>query len=345
MTEQPLIISNEARPSELVSVQPLGTVIREYIRTYASAGTHTARAKQLDTDRFLNFLCKIKRTSDVEQLKVADWDFSATQRFVDESLRIGEAPATVSRRLATLKHIGRVLSEKIPGFINPAREVRPPKQQATRPKSIDEEELAQIRVRARERGKDGSSFIAARNETILALLLDTGLRADEVRTLRLSQISSDLEWIEQVRTKGRRFRRVYITQEMRPKIKNYLARREEYLKRSLPNLTPVLSAKLPLFVSAFKADPKNLRSYEMGAKSIWRAIRSYSVDTRLHPHLLRHTYATELLDESRDIRLVAQALGHSDVRVTMRYTERGDEEVANALERTRAKRGAGGKVK
>lgn len=344
MTEQSIIISSEARPSEVVSGQPLGAVIREYIRSYASAGTHTAKAKQLDTDKFLNFLCRLKRATEVDQLKVADWDFSATQRFVEESLRAGEAPATVSRRLATLKHMGRVLSERIPGFINPAREVRPPKQQANRPKSIDEVEIGQIKERAKKRCKDGCSFIALRNEMLLALLLDTGLRADEVRTVKFSQLSADLKWIEQVRTKGRRFRRVYITQEMRPQIKNYLARREEYLKRSLPNLSPALSAKLPLFVSAFRADPNKLKSYEMGAKSIWRAIRSYSVETKLHPHLLRHTYATDLLDESRDIRLVAQALGHSDVRITMRYTERGDEEVASALERTRAnKRGAGDK--
>jgi integrase/recombinase XerD len=53
---------------------------------------------------------------------------------------------------------------------------------------------------------------------------------------------------------------------------------------------------------------------------------------------LRHTYATNLLDDSRDIRLVAQALGHSDVRITMRYTERGNEEVAEALEKSRSKK-------
>jgi len=76
----------------------------------------------------------------------------------------------------------------------------------------------------------------------------------------------------------------------------------------------------------------------MSPKSIWRAIRSCSVDTKLHPHLLRHTFASELLDSSHDIRLVAQALGHSDVRITMRYTERSDDEVAAALEQARKER-------
>ena len=60
----------------------------------------------------------------------------------------------------------------------------------------------------------------------------------------------------------------------------------------------------------------------MGAKSIWRAIHELSGELHLHPHLLRHSYAIDLLHTSKDIRAVAQALGHSDVRVTMRYAER-----------------------
>ena len=63
-----------------------------------------------------------------------------------------------------------------------------------------------------------------------------------------------------------------------------------------------------------------------------------SANMPLHPHLLRHSYALELLESSNDVRLVAQALGHSDVRITMRYTERKDEEIAQALEHSRRQR-------
>ena len=109
-------------------------------------------------------------------------------------------------------------------------------------------------------------------------------------------------------------------------------------KRFFPELGAGTDAKLPLFVSTHGAKASDLSSFEMSPKSVWRAIRECSVDTRLHPHLLRHTFATDLLESSRDIRLVAQALGHSDVRVTMRYTERTDEEVAAALEKVRSER-------
>lgn len=338
MAEKITPLLGEARPSDSVAAMPLGAVVREYIRFHAAGVSHTARAKQLDTDKFLLFLKRYRRAQDVDNLSVGDWDFSATQRFIDESLKSGEAPATVSRRLATLKHMGRVLAERLPGFINPAREVRPPKQQPTRPQSISSDEIETIKKLARERSSQDSSFASLRNETLLTLFLDTGLRADEIRSIRISQIEPGLDWIKQVRTKGRQFRKVYITEQMRELLLLYLKARKIELERFFPTLSPQIDGKLPLFISGFKASISDLNSFQMGAKSIWRIIRSFSVDKKLHPHLLRHTFATDLLDVSRDIRLVAQALGHSDVRVTMRYTERGDEEVAEALEKTRNRR-------
>jgi site-specific recombinase XerD len=324
----------EARPSESVANLPLGAIVTEYLKQYAAGTSHTARAKQLDTDRFLEFLKRYRGASEIDALTVAAWDFSATQRFVDELLKIGEAPATVSRRLATLKHMGRVLAERIPGFVNPAREVKPPRPQTLRPQSITPSEVEQIKQLAASERCTKSSFNSTRNEMILKLLLDTGLRADEIRTMRLGQLDRpSLEWIRQVRTKGRRFRDVYVSTEARPALKEYLDARTTELKRFFPSLSPSIDAKLPLFISGHGAKASDLLSFELSPKSIWRIIRGYSVKTKLHPHLLRHTYAVDLLEDSKDIRLVAQALGHADVRITMRYTERSNEEVAAAREK------------
>jgi integrase/recombinase XerC len=316
----------------------LAPVLREYLSLYAEGDHHTARAKRLDVNKFLEFLKRHKRAEAIDHIRVKDWDFSATQRFVDDCLKQGEAPATVARRLATLKHMGRILAERLPGFIHPAREVKPPRQQTTRPQSIATDEIDQIKSRVGDTTLNKHSFSAIRNLTLFTLLLDTGLRAEEVRTLKLSQLDDSLEWIRQVRTKGRRFRDVYITSAAREHLKSYLEARTKELQRCFPTLSPAINAKLPVFVSLYRSSVSDPRSFEMGPKTIWRAIRGYSVQTKLHPHLLRHTYATELLEDSRDIRLVAQALGHSDVRVTMRYTERGNEEVAAALEKTRRNR-------
>jgi site-specific recombinase XerD len=335
MTKDVADLFAEARPDKKVAKLALGSIVTEYLKLYAEGRGHTARAKQLDTDKFLEFLKRFKRKKEIDELWVEDWDFSATQRFIDEALRVGEAPATVSRRLATLKHMGRVLSERIPGFINPARDVKPPKLQTRRPKSINAQEVVAVKAKAMSARTEKNSFNRLRNETLLRLLLDTGLRAEEIRTIKISQLSDKLEWIRQVRTKGRNFRDVYITTEMRQPLQLYLSERARELGRFFPKLSASVDASLPLFISSYAASASDLKSFELSPKSVWRAIRSFSIDTKLHPHLLRHTYATNLLNDSRDIRLVAQALGHSDVRVTMRYTERGNEEVAEALERVR----------
>lgn len=313
----------------------LHKIIESYIRYFAAGTGHTARAKRLDLQHFLDFLVSYRGVSKPEKLKVLDWDFSAVQRFVDESLSKGEAPATVARRLATIKHMGRALAEKVPGFINPAREAKAPKIKSLCPKALSHKQIATITKVAHKRAAQKGSFIRMRNQTIFEFLIDTGLRAEEVRLLKLHQLDDDLQWLKNVKTKGRRFRNVYVTTAMRPKLRTYLKKRALELKRFFPKLTTAQSKSLPLFISAYRANNNKPDSFLMGAKSIWRAVNELSEDVPLHPHLLRHSYAIDLLENSNDVRLVAQALGHSDVRVTMRYTERKDEEVASALERSR----------
>jgi site-specific recombinase XerD len=310
-------------------------VVESYLRYYASASTHTARAKRLDLNSFLKFLSKHHGIKKAQKLTVQDWDFSAVQCFVEESLRGGVAPASVARRLATLKHMGRTLAEQVPGFTNPAREVKFPKLNVLKPKGLASRELAAIRENAKKRLADRKSFNRFRNWVIFELMLDTGLRADEIRLLKLSQLDESLNWIKNVRTKGRRYRNVYITSKLRPLLKDYLEKRTFALRRFYAKLNQPTDRALPLFVSTYNAVPGEVETFLMGTKTLYRAIRELSAETRLHPHLLRHSFALDLLSHSNDVRLVAQALGHSDVRTTMRYTERREEEVARALEKAR----------
>ncbi|MCI5065061.1 tyrosine-type recombinase/integrase [bacterium] len=311
----------------------LHTVVQSYLTYYATGSKHTAKAKRIDTERFLSFLKHYHAYPEVSSLKVSHWNHSSVQNFVEHCLAQAEAPTTVSRRLATLKHMGRTLAERIPGFINPAKEVKPPKIQAPRPKSLSVEEVQQALQQAALRKEQRNTFQRRRNEMLFVFLIETGLRADEVRLLRLSQIDENLEWIQNVRTKGKKFRNVYISSDLRPRLQHYLDERRRELSRFFPELTIGVDKKLPLFISTYRVNPQEPDSFLMGSKSIWRAIHQLSGETKLHPHLLRHSFATDLLNSSQDVRLVAQALGHSDVRITMRYTERADQDVANALEK------------
>lgn len=309
------------------------TLLESYTRYYADGDSHTARAKRLDIEHFLKFLQAYSGYSKAEKLKVHDWSASTTQAFIEEKLRGGESPATVARRLATLKHVGRTLSEKFSGFVNPAREVKTPKIPAQRPQGLSDKEIINVAEKCVERIEERDSFIRRRNRFLLFFLLETGLRAEEVRLLRISQFDEKLDWIKNVRTKGKRYRNVYITSHLRPQLKQYIALRERELARFFPKLSKSIDRTLPLFISTYRASTEKPDSFLMGAKSIWRAVNELSGEMDLHPHLLRHSFALGLLDSSNDIRLVAQALGHGDVRITMKYTERTADQVAAAMEK------------
>ncbi len=313
----------------------LKSTFDHYLTHYAGSSPHTQKAKTNDLNQFLGFLREFKKVKSISDLTLKDWDFTATYQFLEFLLSHGESPATVSRRLATLKHAGRSLSEHIPGFKNPSKEVKPPKIKPLKPKAIMLDELEEIKEKASDRILEKPNFNRLRNKVLFELLLDTGIRADEVRNLKLLQLDRDLEWIKNVRTKSKQYRNVYITSVFRPTLSSYLEERAKELKKRFPNLPKKISDSIPIFPSFYNVNPDDPETFLMGAKSVWRAIHELSKDTKLHPHLLRHSFATELLDSSKDIRLVAQALGHSDVRITMRYTERTAEEVAEALEKAR----------
>lgn len=322
--------SSNANSKELKKLT-LVNLIDSYLSYYAASSSHTARAKKIDLDKFLKFMARSESTLP-EKVTVSTWSYSSVQRFVEHLLKIGETPATVSRRLATLKHMGRTLAEKLPGFINPARDVKAPKMQPNKPKALSPDEVNLVRQSARRLVQEKPSFIRHRNVMVLELLIETGLRAEEIRLLKLGQLDDKLEWISQVRTKGRKFRNVYIATHVRQALRHYLDQRADELKRFFPKLSISQNQKLPVFISTYGAKSGDQESFYMGAKTLWRSVHNLCRELKLHPHLLRHSFAVDLLESSNDIRLVSQALGHSDVRVTMRYTERRDAEIARALE-------------
>jgi len=323
--------------------ESLRAVIENYLQYYASGESHTARAKRYDLNYFLEFLAGSSER--VNLVLVSDWTLQATKNYVDHRLSMGEAPATVARRLATIKHFGRTLAERVHGYINPAREVKSPVLQPTKPHGLSAEEVALLREAAEQFVKERkSAFASLRNQFLLDLLLATGLRADEVRLLVMAQISDDRQWLKNVKTKGRKFRNVYLDSSIREKIDTYLKAREIELTKKLEEIGQVATnqlQRLPVLISTHRALVSEPTSFGMAPKTIWRAIADFGARAQalasapignLHPHRLRHTFAHGLLDSSKDVRLVAQALGHSDVRTTMRYTERTEEEIAKAIE-------------
>lgn len=165
--------------------------------------------------------------------------------------------------------------------------------------------------------------------------------------LKRSQLAEDNTWLKNVKTKGKKFRDVYIHEGLSPLLSEYMLLSQIHLTEGYPGASTFNQQtwlKFPVFISLRNARIDDPDSFTLAPKTLWRVISEIGKKAsmissedipNLHPHKLRHAFAHGLLDSSNDIRLVAQALGHSDVRTTMRYTERSKDELRKAIEISR----------
>jgi len=155
-----------------------------------------------------------------------------------------------------------------------------------------------------------------RNRCLIRVMLEAGLRAGEVVALRPEHVDMRTCRLVVREGKGAKDRVLWISDDLRDVVGLWLERRPES-----PWLFPTRNGE--------HLDTRYLRTM----------VKHYAVKAgiseaeRVSPHVLRHTFATDLLRETKNIRLVQKALGHSDVSTTMIYTHVFDEELEEALRR------------
>ena len=148
-----------------------------------------------------------------------------------------------------------------------------------------------------------------RDLAILETLYSTGLRVSELRSLNIEQV--DIKRREfMVRGKGDKPRIVFLSKKASEAISKYLKYREDNLS--------------PLFINNLKTDILETEKRRLSTVSIENIVRKYALRAgiikKVTPHVLRHTYATELLINGADIRSVQEILGHSSITTTQIYT-------------------------
>lgn len=154
------------------------------------------------------------------------------------------------------------------------------------------------------------SLMQLRDKAILETLFSTGLRVSELASLKKEQIKQDREELT-VRGKGSKPRAVFLSHQARYWIKKYLDARGD--------VSPYL------FVSHDSASPKrDMIAYGLTPRSIQRVVLKWAkaagVTKKITPHTLRHSFATDLLQNGADLRSVQELLGHSSVTTTQIYT-------------------------
>lgn len=290
-----------------------------YLKNYASTKTHTSRARRNDAAYFLAAWGN-KNLRVVTVSTITEWR--------DRRLQI-EAPATVMRRLATLRHFYSTLGDK-----NPAREVPFPILPETTPDWFTVSESARLREVA---CVGTSTFIQLRSALILELGLSQGLRCKEIRLLTAAQIDLYEKKILKAWGKGSR----YFTKPLHSRVAELLERYYRYRELEIAKhdagfltLTPQKKLSYPVIVSTYGAKQAHPRTYEMSEKTIWRTIRrigDLANVPRSRTHRLRHAFVKRITDAC-GILAAAEHARHSNPKTTMRYAQSSFDESRNSIE-------------
>lgn len=217
----------------------------------------------------------------------------------------GEVPATLARKLVSIKLFCRfLLQEQVIGN-DPTVVMDSPRLWKYLPDFLSAEEVERLLNAFPARGREAH---LVRNRAILELLYASGLRVSEAAGLELSRVSFE-EATVRVTGKGNKTRIVPVGIPAL-KILRY------YIEQARPALAEQHPAAPELFLSVH-ARPLN-------REWIWAMVKQAAlaagIDKNIHPHTLRHSFASHLLANGADLRVIQEMLGHSDIRTTEVYT-------------------------
>jgi len=260
------------------------------------AAVNTLEAYARDLGRLEQFA--VARDTRVESLSRVD-----LEEFVREQMAGGSSPTSVARLVASVRGFYKYLRMSGDVAQNPADELRAPRALAALPRFLSIEEVDRLLA-----APDVSTPKGVRDRALVEVLYATGLRVSELVGLRLTDLRLDQGYVQCV-GKGGKQRVVPIGDEASAWVRRYLADGRPALlgKRSGPWL----------FVNA----RGGARLSRLG---FWKALKRYGlqagVRSHLSPHVLRHSFATHLLERGADLRAIQTMLGHADLSTTQIYT-------------------------
>ena len=244
------------------------------------------------------------------------------QRFLSKRTQQGYKERSLLRTLSSLKQFFAFLVEEKLISGDPTEMICPPKAPRTLPKTLSKEEMGQLANAAqKDTTPEGIRLLA-----FLELLYATGMRVSELVSLKLSAIHNDDEENVFLYVKGKRNKErvVFLTPSALTSLKNYLSYRDFFLKM------PSDSKKNPYFFPS--SGLKRHMTRQWVGKLLKKLAATANLDpSLLSPHVIRHAFATHLLEGGADLVSVQHLLGHTDISTTQIYTHVTTTHLQNTL--------------
>jgi site-specific recombinase XerD len=263
-----------------------------------AAASKTQRAYAIDAGQFA-------RWATARGLEPATVGVRELRRYLAELSERGNAPTTVARKLAALRGLLRVQVELGERTENPAELLGSPKKPRRLPRVL---KLAEVELLLES--IPATSPLELRDRALLELAYGSGLRAEELVSLDVESVDFDGESIR-VEGKGEKTRIV-------PVGEHALRAIDRYLSTGRPALGADGERALLLSKSGHRLSTSDVRR----RLRIWarRAARGAPALINTHPHALRHSFATHLLEGGADLRAIQELLGHATISTTQVYT-------------------------
>src|ERR1700730_8084373 len=266
-----------------------------YLRVEKGLSENTIHAYRRDMKKFTSFVGK--REIKLQQVSRGD-----VVEFLSTLYPKGLDSRSVARHLATIRPFFRFLLVEGDLTEDPAANIESPKFRQSLPDFLSIEEVDRLLAQP-----DVTDARGLRDKAMIELMYSTGLRVTELCGLRLADVQMDAGCLRCV-GKGNKERQVPIGRQA-------LAVVEEYLRTSRPQILGEGSSQY-VFV--------NRNGNKVDRIIFWKILSEYGRKARLRknltPHMLRHSFATHLLDHGADLRSVQMMLGHADISTTQIYT-------------------------
>lgn len=272
-----------------------------FLRTEKSLSENTIQSYSFDLQKFSDYI-ESKTKSDIDNATEAD-----VLNFV-KFLKLGGenddplSEKSTARMLSTLRSYYKFLESENVISKTPLVNIDTPRQKRELPEVLSLAEIDLILSKP-----DVSNKLGLRDRAILETMYASGLRVSELISLQIPDIIFDEEFLR-VMGKGSKERIVPIGSSALGWIRKYIDNSRNLLKKE--------NSENYLFL--------NFRGKKLSRMGIWDIVRKYcsmaGIKKEVHPHTLRHSFATHLLEGGADIRIIQEMLGHSDISTTQIYT-------------------------
>lgn len=292
----------------------LSEQVEDYLRysqVERGLSNNTITAYRQDLTSFIRFLQKENLTSWPTQALDID-AFLAEQR--DQK----KAASSISRLITSLRKFYQWLVRQNIQKLNPMLEIDSPKKRRTLPVALTVNEVNNLLEQP-----DTKKNLGLRDRALLETLYATGIRVSELINLKFTDLHEELRLVK-VFGKGSKERLIPISEVALTWIDSYKEKVRDPLILKIGKNTNFIFL--------------NSRGSSLTRQAVWQIIKHYckmaGIQKNVTPHTLRHTFATHLLENGADLRVVQEILGHSDISTTQIYTNLSQKHILQVYEKT-----------